>query len=309
MEDDILGEIDRQLSNVNSDKTWARKIGDHEVVFVPLDYVQLGKTKVALSSGEENAIEETKRVTLAGAIVGFDGKDLRPVKERGKTLKAKGKDGKTELVDLSGYLYQKIGGWDGEFIDVAYDVYSDLMESHRKEMTKDVKFENARTPQDELAELEEQAAALRQRLDLPPMIEAKLLDSESGEVLPPTLPDEEIASRADEPAEDPVPPGPPASFVGDEEDFDPFHAIRSQVIPAIPKPVPRAAPSLDVPVPQPVLGPPLPRQDPPPAYAALPNVADDVLEAPADRRTVEIPRIDRKVAHQSRNPRFHPTKA
>ncbi len=327
MDEDILAELDKKLSNVNLDKTWTKKIGDHEVVFTTLDYVQLTKTKAALEKGGDNTVDEVKRLTLAGSIVGFDGADLSSYRTSGKTLKVRGKDGKAELIDLSEFLYRKIAGWDGEFIDLAFEVFSDIMDGHRKSMVKDIKFENARSAEEELEALEERAASIRQGMGLPPLVPAARLDSDDGEEegrreSRPPAPELRIPDLEDD--AEPAPPG-AASFVGDEEDFDPFAAIRSAVAPMARPPAPAPAPapssppaSLDVPVPVPSRSPARVPSDasravkmidgvPVPVHVAQPSVSSDVLDSPASRTHADFPSIDVKPSSQNRNPRFRRT--
>lgn len=329
MDDDFLEELDRRVSNVNLDKYWERKVGDLILWLSPIDYTQQIRVQEALREENPNAIDETKRVTLAGAIVGIGSVDkpvidLRPHRSAGKAMKVRGKDGKTELLDLSEYLYRKIAGWDAELVVLVFDVYADVMASHRQEMVKDVKFENAKDPRQELEELEARVTEMRQGLGMPPLVEAKRLDAEP----------EPGPAVSDEPSPVPEKPEQPAAPESvSAEDFDPFEVVapRRQVSPVAASPAPpQVAPppspeperSFPVPVP-PESAPVSPIQaelsrrssrpsvvsfvgpdGPAPAHVAQPSVTPDVLDSPSPRIKVPAPAIDRGAESQSRNPRF-----
>jgi len=335
MDEDILAELDRQLTNVNLDKYWVRKVGDFELWLTTIDYTQSNRVKKVLEG--EFGLEEAKRVTLSAAIVGVNGSDLRPLRAAGKTIKVRGRDGKTnELVDLPEVIYRKIANWDAEFIDVVFEVYSDIMESHKKDLVKEIVFENAKSPEAELEELEERAAALRERLGKPPLIEAQRLDlgdeprAEDAGASVPT--DEELEGLA-QAAQDEGSSREPVSFDGAEEDFDPFahvKAMRAQQAPPEPQAPAFVAQSAPPPVPVPV--PSAPTSSAPSAieaalaqrrssapisgaapamvrpavkaHAAQPSVPSEVLEKGAARIVVDPPKVNPNPATQSKNPRF-----
>lgn len=324
MDEDILSELDRQLENISLEKYWVRTVGGVELWLSSIDYTQSNKVKKVMET--EFGLEEAKRVTISASIIGINGTDLRPLRTAGKTLKVAGKDGKKEFVDLSEYIYRRVASWDVEFVEVVFDVYADLMESHKKDLSKDIVFENAKTPEAELEALEERAAALRERLGKPPLIEAVRLDAETSEE---EAVSEEQHEGSDE--EETLPDAQPSAgpedvtFQGAEEDFDPFEAVKnmSQRVQARPDPVPSAivpAPSAPPPVPVPVPGsrpsaieeamarrkgvssaaaPPIIRP-----HAAQPSVPSEVLEKGAARVTVDPPGLNPNPGSQSKNPRF-----
>lgn len=338
MDEDILAELDRQLTNVNLDKYWVRKIGDFELWLTTIDYTQSNKVKKVLEG--EFGLEEAKRVTLSAAIVGVNGNDLRPLRAVGKTIKVRSRDGKNnELVDLPEVIYRKIANWDAEFIDVVFDVYSDIMESHKKDLVKEIVFENAKSPEAELEELEERAASLRERLGKPPLIEAQRLDltdeprTEEGDGSPSAPTDAELEELAQTARQEEGAPKEPVSFTGDEDDFDPFAHVKAMrgpaqappdqqqtfVAPSAPPPVPvpvpsapaSAAPSaIEAAIAQRRASSPIPGAAPAmvrpavKAHAAQPSVPSEVLEKGAARIVVDPPKVNPNPAAQSKNPRF-----
>lgn len=315
MDEDILAELDRHLTDVNLDKYWVKKVGDFELWLTVIDYVHSNKVKKAIEG--EFGLEEAKRVTLSAAIVGVNGTDLRPLRRLGKTIKVRGKGKNDELVDLPEYVYRKIASWDVEFVDVVFDVYSDIMESHKKDLVKDLVFENAKTDEEELESLEERASSLRMRLGKPPLVEAVRLEdapADDGPITPVGEGDEEEA-----PVEPRKPPSAPSSGESaDPEDFDPFTAV--------PVPTPVSAPSpLVVPVPHET--PAIPttpsaidralaaRRGSSPlrpemaqvqevARVGQPSVPEEVIEKSSARVVVDRPQVDVPVGQQNRNPRF-----
>lgn len=317
MDEDILAELDRHLTDVNLDKYWEKQVGDHTLWLTTIDYLHSNKVKEVIQG--EFGLEEAKRVTLSAAIVGVNGVDLRPLRRKGKTLKVKGKDGKAELIDLPEYVYRKIANWDVEFVDVVFDVYSDIMETHKKDLVKNLVFENAKTDAEELENLEERVAALRQKLDMPPLVEAERLRPQEDARPEEAVEEEPVAPAPaeeglEDPGDDPF-PGPRTSFSGPEKDFDPFSAV----------PVPEPAPSpIVVPVPSEASANPstpsaieralLARRSSSPIsqapasaqpLVAQPSIAsDEVIERPAARVVADVPLINPGAGSQSRNPRF-----
>lgn len=194
MDETFFQELDSHISNIGSDKVWKRKIGGIEVWFTPISYTGQGKAMDKLLSDGEGTLAETKRLSLANSIVGFDQFDLVKYRNAGPVFPVQVRDEDGALVrakvDLQKYVYDKISGWDSEFVDTAYKVFADLMEGHSKFLVKDVKFENLKSPTEELAELEQRVAELRDQLDLPQLVEPDRL-----------LTEEEISARAKEQAQ------------------------------------------------------------------------------------------------------------
>lgn len=339
LDEDVIADLDRQLSNVNSEKYWPRKIGDLDIWFSTVSFEHSNLAKKSLQQ-EEFGLEETKRVTLSAAIVGVNGLDLRQARIQDKPIKIKGPDGKYQFLSLQEFIYRRIAKWDAEFVELAYEVFADIMASHNRDMAKDLVFENARTPLEELEELEEKVANARQKLGLPPLVEAQRIADQAPEAAPaeaaPAEGDLEV-----EPEEEPVRAPPPADvdFEGPEDDFDPFKAVKApqrgpSAEPAQARP-PRADVSVleedDLPLPPRRSAPAVPVPDPPSAepktpsaielaleqrrnssplakgvgaHVAQPSVPSEVIEKPAVRSQVLPPSLDPKAASQSPNPRF-----
>lgn len=325
---DFLDELDAKISNINLDIYWPRTIGGHVLWLSPVDYNHQIKVKEVLQKNEaNNVLDEIKRITLSGALTGFDGLDFRNKRQLGKIFKIKGQNGrKDELVDLSELLYRKIANWDAEFVDLVFEVFTDLMESHRKEMSKDVVFENSKSPREELEELEMKAADLRIRLKLPPLVEAKKLTEEeisegspedSGapefdtseessekiseiEGFDPFAKKVAVQEPTQEPIQEPVvnrsvieevnsPQFSPESESEQERDLSPIErALQKRGNQTVSLTVPVAIPSGSKVI----------------AYKAQPSVESDVVEAPAQRKLVDRPVIDPQVDKQNVNPRF-----
>lgn len=335
MDEAFLQELDAHITNVGTDKCWKRVIGGLEIWFSPIPYtaqIKANETIVNENLGTA-AVQETKRIALSHSIVGFDKFDLRKYRNAGPTfpmaVTERGRDGesvrKFVKVELSKYIYEKIAGWDSELVDLAFEVFADLMESNKKEAVKDVKFENAKEPADELAELEIRASEIREQLGMPQMVEAsgesnELQFEEPGRDLqeqePSGLPEQE-------PERDPEPT--------QGEDFDPFRTVQKPVdrpdpepvrsVP-VPEPQPRKMSAIDLelerrgqgPVAvQPSVQPAIPAQvgstsSPDRPYEAQPSVDVGVVEQQGERKVVDPPKIDRKPGGQSKNPRFNPTR-
>lgn len=314
MDEDILAELDRQLTEVNLDKYWVKKVGGYELWLSVIDYVQSNKVKKAIEG--EFGLEEAKRVTLSASIVGVNGSDFRGLRRVGKTLKVKGKGNKDELVDLSEYIYRKIANWDVDFVDVVFDAYSDIMESHRKDLVKELVFENSKTDEEELEVLEERAASIRMKLGKPPLVEAVKLSDEPGTAREEDPAPEGGGEEAPEEGEElQFPDPPPRKPEQSEGDFDPFSAV----------PVPAPARQAAVPVPAPPeasatpttpsaieramaarngSSPMRPDVAPVSAHIGQPNVPEEVIEKSSARLVVDRPTVDPHVAQQNRNPRF-----
>lgn len=269
---DFIRDLEAAITNVGSDVSWERKVGSVSLVFSPLTVLaQERVTEQITKMDGPTIIAESKRATLAHAIVGIGGIDLRG--HRGSvSFPGKSRDGKSVNVSLDKYVYEKIGSWGAQFVDDVFEVYSDLMESYQKANLKDVKFENAKNPYDELVDLEMRVHELRGQLGKPHLVEA-------GSA--------EAAGTEDD--EEPAPAAPV------REEFSPF----AKVPEARPAPAPsveeRAAAiaeedgGLDEAFQR--------------AAAAAPRERMDVVDAPAVRRAdVKPPVLDPPSVN--RNPRF-----
>lgn len=315
MEIDFLEELERDISNFGSDEVWKRTIGGKEIWFSPPTLVGQEKVAdtIANSSLGATLVIESKRQTLAHSIVGIGKHDLRPFRHGSAVFPSVSKDGKPVKVALERYIYEKMVRWGHEFIENAFDVYADLMETHKKENLAKIKFENLKTPMEELAEYMLRVAELRQQLGLRPLVEQG----------------EDAESEQEEPTQD-VKPAPPPK---ETKAFDPFEVSEPGeeeiFMPQAPPPgsapqyVPKVAPR--VPVHQ--VAPPLAPEDPSPKYqqeqeaaaelesafvrahqgpVAPPPSRPDVVESRAPSGPVQPPQIDRITV--PRNPRFNPSR-
>jgi hypothetical protein len=120
---------------------------------------------------------------------------------------------------LHKYLSHKMEEWGIEWVDSAFEVFADIMETLKKENLKEVKFDNARSKQEELAELEEKVNDLRTELKMPRLVEEKPEPEEA-----------EAKGAATAPA---IPPAIPPS---DElaRPFNPFQKIPAAAEPSVP---------------------------------------------------------------------------
>lgn len=337
MDDSFFQELDAHITNVGTEKCWKRKVGDLVVWISPIPFdgqLQANDALAKLSKLTEDsdegsgidAIQETKRITLSHAIVGLDNFDLRKFRFAGPCIPViqvrEGREMQVK-VELHRYMHSKIAGWGSELVDSVFDVYADLMETHKRDLLKEVKFENLKDPKEELAELEMKAAQIRDQLELPPMVEADPLGNERPSV--------ELEEDGPGPSEDEL-PSPPARRQADG--FDPFKPVepREAAPPAMDDPPPRPpTPVQTVPVPVPgdpdtvspiqkelaarnqsrpvsaaVVSAETTAGTPDDPHYAIPSVPVDVLEQPAEKKVVQPPRIDSRPTAQSRNPRFAP---
>jgi len=340
MDPDFLNQLDSHISNIGIDKCWKKQIGDHLIWFSPLTATAQGKVNETLADEDLgiNAISETKRITLAHAIVGIDDYDLQEYRDAGPVFSIPGKKkGEKVKVVLDKYIYTKMRVWGNDWLDLAFEIFADLMESFSKENRKDVKFENVKDPQELLVELEMQVAELRKELGMPQLIESEEEPEE-----------EEAQETAEEAQEEPDEAGVAL------EDFDPFKTAPdttgSQEEP-IPGPAPVAQPTppepalvepvqeapqnpqavVSVPTPDPAKLSPIEQAIEQRAHArrAQPQGAvggrkiidakesslehpinptpsvprDEIVDKPVDRPSGPV-KVDKKTKHQSRNPRF-----
>ena len=328
MDADFFSQLEESISNVGTDELWKETIGHRTVWLSPIPFAGQGKVQEALSNSSlgANIINESKRVTLANAIVGIDEIDLRPYRGAGPVFGPVDFPGGKKLkVDLPTYIYHKMAGWGQQFIDDVFSIFADRMESHGKENVKDVKFENARAPVEELADMMLRVTELRIRLGLPPLVEEGEAEkkTESEQFVEDTLAQNEQAPEAKEPEET----GP----------FDPFKTLK--VDPVTPQPQRQSRPA--APAPQASAVPPPPREpDPVPVqsvpvasapmgmkraaaladlenhvptsspqspFVASPSVESHVIE-PTSRPSGPIPPPVIDPMKYGRNPRFSPPK-
>lgn len=284
---DFIAELDAAVSNVGSDVVWSKTVGGVKLLISPLTVIAQEKvTEVITKMNGPTIVAESKRVTLSHAVVGIEEFDLRQYRGRA-VFPSKGRDGKTVAVTLDRYMYDKIGTWSSQFVDDVFDVYADLMVSFQKANLKDVTFENAKSPIDELVELEARVHELRHQLRMPDLVERTGDEADKADTEPPAAAPEE-----------------PAAPAGSEA-FDPFKLVEQ---PAQPQPQPPARPAA-------------------PAPSAAERAAEiareesgledairrsresspaaerpDVLDVPAQRAVVAPPVLD--PAPVNRNPRF-----
>jgi hypothetical protein len=173
--DDIIGELDSAITNVGSDIIWKRKIGGIDFYLSPIPYIAQIKANETVSAKDAgpSVLYEVKRIILSFAIVGFDKFDLHEYRNSGPVFPVNDRSGKKIKVSLDRYIHDKIMNWDSQLVDDIFAVYSDLMESHQKENIKDIKFENAKDPVAEMMELVARISEIRERLNLPHLIDPK----------------------------------------------------------------------------------------------------------------------------------------
>jgi len=205
------------------------------------------------------------------------------------------------------------------------------METHGKNNVREVKFENAKNPADELGDLMVRVTELRIQLGLPELVEKSVAPTEDeAEAFEETIREQAEADAPKPRVEEP------------EQSFDPFKTV--QVTPAAPRPSSRpsappapSSPSVSVspppPVPDPVVTVPVPappsnrvqmgslpprarqladieghtpQSSPQNPYVASPSVEQAVIERPQREigGQVSAPVID--PIQFGRNPRFNP---
>jgi len=284
--DDFLAELERNISNIGSSKCWKREVGDVVLWYSPITLHGQEKVNELLSNAEGlgmNIINETKRITLSFSIVGINDIDLREFRDNVPRFPVN-KDGKNTKVTLDRYIYQKMISWSSQFVDDAFSVLADLVETDQKSNLKNIKFENAKDPRTELKELEARVGELRSTLEMPRLVE---------EVLKP----------------DPTPQESPDSVSDTKNvmsvDFDPFSRLMPQ---KAQEPIVTPAPTVTAP--PPVTPPPLDRSirdskgNIVQAYSATPSIPEEVIESPRPSLKGPAPVIDSGLVN--RNPRFSP---
>lgn len=169
--DDFFTDLENALAFIDQDCVWKRKVGNIEIWFAPTPYDGQMKVNEVYGNSElgVNMVLESKRVTLSHSIVGINETDLRPHRHSFAFSK-KERDGKTVKCSLDAYLYDKISSWPAQFVDDAFEVFADLIDTYQKKNLLEVKFENRQTPRELLADLESKVADLRQELGLPPLV-------------------------------------------------------------------------------------------------------------------------------------------
>ncbi len=315
MDDVFFQELEASLTNVGSDTVWKRSVGGVLLWFAPLTMTGQGKVAEFINSySGSHGWGESKRVTLSHSIVGIGETDLRSYRDGAPAFPSVDREKKPIKVALNQYLFGKMAGWGSTFVDDAFKVYADMMESIEKQNLRDVKFENTKDPKEELGELMAKVAELRDQLGLKALVDPdedpryaeKAApdhsggDGDDGENPPavPAAPSPE-PRRAEMPSSDPVP------------SFDPFSRSTpfdgsDDLPPPRPRPEP-SRPSMDSPPPMASTGPlPAPVVSRPavpgPIHRAMPSVPSDVIEEQTVRAAVAPPPIDKP--QTNRNPRF-----
>jgi len=174
--DDFFSELERNLTNVGSSKYWKKEVGDIVIWLSPITTFGQEKVNDLLVNTDSlglNIINETKRVSLSFSIVGINDIDLREFRDTVPRFPVQGRDGKATKVSLDKFIYHKMNSWSAQYIDDLFSVLTDCLESEQKENLKNIKFENAKDPVEELKELEEKAAEIRSNLGMPKMVEYK----------------------------------------------------------------------------------------------------------------------------------------
>ena len=289
--DDFLADLERNITNLGSSKYWKKQIGDVVLWLSPITLHGQERVNEILANSENlgmNVINETKRVTLSFSIVGINDIDLREYRNNQPIFPSIGKDGKPTKVALDKYIYNKMQAWSSQFIDDVFSVMADLIQTEQKENLKNIKFENAKDPEEELAELESRVAELRENLGKPQLVEAKKVEEKEPEEAP-------VINQL--PSRDVV-----------EVDFDPFAKVTKQAPASVPG---QSQPQVPIPQPQaPVPQTPIerivkdPNGNPINAFTSSPSVPNEVVEAPSIQVKSPPPVIDPVVVN--RNPRFSP---
>lgn len=175
MDADFLKELDDKFSNVGREQLWKKKIGEHIIWFSPPSQDDQMKINEIMSSDDlgVHLLSEVKKQTLALSIVGIDDLDLTKTRVIGPVPHPK-KPGESVNLPLDKFIYVKISQWGAQFVDDAFRVFADLMETHEKENLKNIKFENLKDPAVELAEAEARVDELRSQLGIDMPTEAEI---------------------------------------------------------------------------------------------------------------------------------------
>lgn len=339
MEDDFFQELDQSISNISADKCWQKDVGGFTLWFSPVDYKSnlLIQEKISEMEGI-TVLYEMKRLALSYSIVGINKIDLRPYRYAPPSFNVNGRK-----VNLSSYIYEKIAQWDNEFVDAAFKVFGDLMESDKNQILKDVQFENEKPPLEELTEIEARSAELREQLGLPRLVEETIKEKKSN------LHDNEEYEDADYDEDDDISDQERREILEEseplrddtyyrnvkasqedskesveiKEDYDPFRIVASDTVKTAPVQQPFVQPVQTVPVPVPPTKT-APRKsvsmeeienphlfarpsDPNNPAKAMPSVDDsEVIEDKTDKTKQNL--VFDKAPQGNKNPRFVPPK-
>jgi hypothetical protein len=319
MDLDFLAKLDEQVSNVGRNECWKREVGGRVVWFSPISYTaQLKVTETITTEGVSGAflIAESKRVSLSYAIVGLDDIDLRLYRDAGEifTIPDPRKPGETVKVDLAKYIHSKMAAWGNDWMDTAFDVFADLMESFNKGNKSKIRFENIKDPYEELVEIEMRSAELRKELKMPILVEKP---AEATEKSDPIL---EAKKDIKKPLPDPQAVDAP---------FDPFKSLPTVektpepvapapvTLPIVPNmtlpvsdmngmsPIEQAMASRKSVIQSNILEYGAPQSTPDkPFVGGLPSVSNDVLDQRTPQQQLPPPVINKTMDKQSINPRF-----
>lgn len=314
MDADFISELDKAISTVGTDKVWERTVGGVRFRLSPISFEASGKVNEAIQAMQDgtNSLMEAKRITLSHAITGVNDYDLMPFRDAGPMFPIRGRDGKQVKVALDKYLYEKCFKWGEQLINDLFSVYSDLMETHQKENLKDVRFENAKNPVEELGELMARVVELRAQLGLPELVEQDDSAPRAKKARA-SEPEPEEGQEDVEPSPSPVRTA-RAKEVAEalEGDFDPFKPVASAApaapeprqvtrafVPEAPqRPAPPAPEDLDMPHPdRPVAS--SPQAPHRPGFAS-----SDVIEDKAEARPPAPPLVIDRPPAGNVNPRF-----
>lgn len=318
MDSDFLAKLDEQISNIGRDECWKREVGGRTVWYSTISYTaQIKVTEAITAEGVSGAflVAESKRIGLSYAIVGIDEIDLRPYRDSGEifTIPDPRKPGATVKVDLPKYIYHKMAQWGSDWIDTAFDVFADLMESFNKGNKSKIKFENFKDPHDELLELEVRVAELRGQLKLPHLVES-IPEGKSEESISPKHADEtpsEPQGSASEPQAIDAPFDPFKALPEPEESQEPIPGPIPQPITSLPvadinkmSPIEKAMVSRRS-APASILDSHPPQSTPDKPLVGLPSINQEVLDQKMSGQSpISPPQINKNPANQSRNPRF-----
>lgn len=173
MDQEFFDELDRAITDVGTNTVWKRQIGDLLIWISPITADAQDKVNEVTMNPALGAavVSMSKKSTLSHAIVGINTIDLTSYRNVPPMFPSTRRDGKITKVSLDKYLFNKMAGWSAHFIDDVFAVYADLTESFQKNNLKEIKFENAKHPIQELQELEARAAEIRSELGMTPLVE------------------------------------------------------------------------------------------------------------------------------------------
>lgn len=180
MDDHSFEELDKIVSNIGREKRWTKKIGGRSIVFSPINTVIQTKMDQILGSKEAGPdfLTQTKIIALSGAIVAIDNANFEKYIDAGPVFGIT-ISGKKTFVDLPTYLRNKMANWSSQWIDDAFSVYADCMETYQKENLNDIEFENKKDPIEEHAELMVRITQLRKQLGLPDLVESATIEEDT----------------------------------------------------------------------------------------------------------------------------------